>query len=241
MAWIEKIGTLENYDSYLRCHILPHFGTTALGDITALDIRHWTNGSADAGYARVTIQGWVNLLSMILTDAVDQRLIPTNPIQKHRRRGRRSRTITPEKSGPPRAGPAHRRPGRHARRPHRPPADHHRRLDRLPLGRTRQPAPRQPRPQPRTTHHRDLQPRRPRSRSPPPTRPRTPLTHRRPQPPTHNTPPSATTVSMHPPAETDRPNHRRQEGQDHKTPCHTAIPRLRDAYPLGERAPETLQ
>src|SRR3989442_32759 len=34
---------------------------------------------------------------MIFTDAVDQRLIPTNPIHTRRRRGRRSRRITREK------------------------------------------------------------------------------------------------------------------------------------------------
>jgi integrase len=89
--------TLENYDSYLRCHILPQFGTTALGSITTLDIKLWAKEAAEAGYAPATISGWVNLLSMILTDAVDQRLIPANPIHKRRRRGRRSRRITPEK------------------------------------------------------------------------------------------------------------------------------------------------
>lgn len=89
--------TLENYDSYLRCHILPRFGTTPMGTITTLDIKLWTKEAAENGYARATITGWVNLLSMILTDAVDQRLIPANPVHKRRRRGRRSRRITPEK------------------------------------------------------------------------------------------------------------------------------------------------
>jgi integrase len=89
--------TLENYDSYLRCHILPRFGATPMGTITTLDIKLWTKDATEDGYARATITGWVNLLSMILTDAVDQRLIPANPIHKRRRRGRRSRRITSEK------------------------------------------------------------------------------------------------------------------------------------------------
>jgi len=104
--WVERwwpsldldTRTLENYDSYLRCHILPRFGSTPLGSITTLDIKLWTKQAAQDGYAQATISGWVNLLSMILTDAVDQRLIPTNPIHKHRRRGRRSRRIAPEKT-----------------------------------------------------------------------------------------------------------------------------------------------
>lgn len=90
--------TVENYDSYLRNHILPRFGTTPLGSITPLDIRVWTKDALDAGYAQATVSGWLNLLSMILTDAADQRLIPANPVHKGRRRGRRSRRIQPEKT-----------------------------------------------------------------------------------------------------------------------------------------------
>lgn len=101
--WVERwwpsldldTRTLENYDSYLRCHIPPRFGPIPLGSITALDIKLWTKQAAEDGYAQATITGWVNLLSMILTDAVDQRLIPANPIHKHRRRGRRSRRRRP--------------------------------------------------------------------------------------------------------------------------------------------------
>ncbi|RSM77841.1 hypothetical protein DL991_18750 [Amycolatopsis sp. WAC 01375] len=89
--------TLEHYRSYLRCHILPRFGDVALGAITALDVTSWVKCNVDAGYSPDTVAGWVKLLSMVLTDAVDQRLIPTNPVRQRRRRGRRSRRITPEK------------------------------------------------------------------------------------------------------------------------------------------------
>ncbi|TVT26496.1 multidrug DMT transporter permease, partial [Amycolatopsis rhizosphaerae] len=44
--WLPAIDlderTLESYRSRLRCHILPRFGATALGAITALDINLWT-------------------------------------------------------------------------------------------------------------------------------------------------------------------------------------------------------
>ena len=80
------LRTLENYESYLRLHILPRFGPVAMGDITTLDINLWIKESGEEtewrkGYAPSTIRAWVNLLSMILTDAVDQRLIPANPVQ----------------------------------------------------------------------------------------------------------------------------------------------------------------
>jgi integrase len=57
----------------------------------------WVKHALADGYAPATVGAWLNLLSMILTDAVDQRLIPSNPIHKHRRRGRRARRIRPEK------------------------------------------------------------------------------------------------------------------------------------------------
>jgi integrase len=91
------IRTLENYESYLRNHILPRFGASAMGDIAASDIRVWKMEAADAGYAQTTISSWVNLLSMIFTDAVDERLIPSNPVKQMRRRGRRSRSVRPER------------------------------------------------------------------------------------------------------------------------------------------------
>ncbi|WP_222426682.1 tyrosine-type recombinase/integrase, partial [Amycolatopsis rhizosphaerae] len=89
--------TIDNYRSYLHCHILPRFGDTALGEITTLDIDTWTKQATDADYATATIASWVKLLSMILTDAVDQHLIPTNPVRQRRRRGRRCRALARER------------------------------------------------------------------------------------------------------------------------------------------------
>lgn len=104
--------TLENYNSCLRNHILPEFGDTPLGSITTLDIRMWTKQALEDGYAQTTVSGWLNLLSMILTDAVDQRLIPFNPVHKRRRRSRRSRTLRPERiwATPPRSSAWRTRP-----------------------------------------------------------------------------------------------------------------------------------
>ncbi|HEX3780288.1 MAG TPA: tyrosine-type recombinase/integrase [Pseudonocardiaceae bacterium] len=91
------LRTLENYESYLRIHILPRFGTTAMGDIAASDIRMWKMEAAKDGYASTTISSWVNLLSMILTDAMDERLIAANPVKQMRRRGRRSLSVARER------------------------------------------------------------------------------------------------------------------------------------------------
>ena len=89
--------TLENYRSYLRCHILPRFGTLPIEAITPLDIQAWSTHALENGYAPATVGGWKNLLSMIFADAVDEGLAAANPVRKHRRRGRRSRHLRPER------------------------------------------------------------------------------------------------------------------------------------------------
>jgi integrase len=89
--------TVDNYESYLRCHVLVRFGATPLEEITALDVDTWVKESREAGYATATVASWVKLLSMILSDAVRQRLIPVNPVRQRRRRGRRSRTTVAER------------------------------------------------------------------------------------------------------------------------------------------------
>src|SRR5262249_13215381 len=91
------VRTVENYRSRLRCHLLPRWGDTALAGISTLQITVWIKDLADAGYAPATIAGTVKLLSMMLADAVDERLIPFNPVRQRRRRGRRARRIQPEK------------------------------------------------------------------------------------------------------------------------------------------------
>jgi integrase len=88
--------TVESYRSRLRCHILPRFGATPLAAITTLDVTMWAKTLAER-YAPSTVASLINLLSMILTDAADQRLIAANPVHKRRRRGRRSRRIAREK------------------------------------------------------------------------------------------------------------------------------------------------
>ncbi|MEV5720522.1 hypothetical protein AB0L41_42175 [Amycolatopsis mediterranei] len=84
--------TVDNYESYLRCHVLVRFGATSLGEITELDVDAWVKESREAGYAAATVASWVKLLSMILSDAVRQRLISADPVRQRRRRGRRSRS-----------------------------------------------------------------------------------------------------------------------------------------------------
>src|SRR4051812_39054954 len=100
--WVRSLDldprTIERYRSRVRGHILPKFGALSLGAITALGVTEWARQLERDGYAPSTVSSQINLLSMLLTDAADERLIPFNPVRRRRRRGRRSRRAVPERS-----------------------------------------------------------------------------------------------------------------------------------------------
>ncbi|HEY4458532.1 MAG TPA: hypothetical protein VGN81_29740 [Pseudonocardiaceae bacterium] len=91
------VRALQNHERTLRLHILPRFGHRPMRAIAASDIAKWKLDAAESGYAHSTISGWVNLLSMILTDAADEGLIDVNPVRKLRRRGKRVWSARPER------------------------------------------------------------------------------------------------------------------------------------------------
>src|SRR5690349_19344231 len=92
-TWFQALdvgpATLAQYRSLARCHIQPRWGTTALNDVSGLDVRVWTTKLRTAGYATATITTIVKVLTMMLTDAADERLIAVNPIRAQRRGRRR--------------------------------------------------------------------------------------------------------------------------------------------------------
>lgn len=98
--WLDALDvglrTEENYRSKLRTHILPRWGTTTLADITGTKAAAWAKHLRHNGLADVTVSDTMKLFTLILADAVDDKLIPANPIRP-RRRGRGRRTPTPEK------------------------------------------------------------------------------------------------------------------------------------------------
>ena len=88
--------TLNNYRDRLAGHVLPRWGDTSLVSLSTLDINVWVKEKYEAGYAPATVAGFVKVLSMLLDDAVDERLIPVNPVRRRGRRGRRSRRVPVE-------------------------------------------------------------------------------------------------------------------------------------------------
>lgn len=97
--WIDtidvEIRTEENYRRCLGLHVLPRWGHLGLGEITASAVTEWLKQLRQR-YAASTVVTLRTILSMILDDAVDERLIPANPVRRRRRRGRRrDRTASP--------------------------------------------------------------------------------------------------------------------------------------------------
>ena len=90
------LRTFGNYDGNLRNHIVPRWGSTSLAELSTLDITGWIK-ELGAEYAPTTVSSIVKLMSMMLEDAVDEHIIPTNPVRRRRRRGRRAAKRQPEK------------------------------------------------------------------------------------------------------------------------------------------------
>ncbi|WP_170191806.1 tyrosine-type recombinase/integrase [Saccharothrix syringae] len=91
------VRTEDNYRSIVRNHIVPHWGGTALADITNLKVQAWAKQLRAGHLSPVTVAGFVKLFSQILTDAAEDKLIIANPIRP-RRRGRRNHVARiPEK------------------------------------------------------------------------------------------------------------------------------------------------
>ena len=81
--------TEENYRRELRNHVLPHWGDRQLASITGTEVHAWEGQLHAASYAPTTVTSYVKLLSRLLGDAVDARLIAENPARRRPHRGPR--------------------------------------------------------------------------------------------------------------------------------------------------------
>ncbi|GAA5088087.1 integrase [Thermocatellispora tengchongensis] len=73
-------STTAKYDHYLDHHILPAFGEVTLDGIARLAVKQWAGQLGDR-YAPATVSGIITLLSVLLTAAVEERMLAINPIQ----------------------------------------------------------------------------------------------------------------------------------------------------------------
>jgi integrase len=92
VTWFDALDvaatTAAQYRSLVRNHILPRWGSTRLDAISGLAVHTWAKKLRADGYAVATVTTITKIMSMMLADAADERLIPANPIRP-RRRGRR--------------------------------------------------------------------------------------------------------------------------------------------------------
>ena len=101
-AWSERwLPTLrvsertdENYRRELTNHLLPRWGDSPLASITPGQVNAWADQMLACGYATSTVGDRVKLLSRLLTDAVDARLLSENPVLR-RRSNRGPRVVHP--------------------------------------------------------------------------------------------------------------------------------------------------
>lgn len=100
IAWFDALDvaatTEAQYRSLVNNHILARWGSTRLDAISGLAVHTWGKKLRAEGYAQGTVVTIVKVMSMMLADAADERLISANPIQP-RRRGKRRHEVRTER------------------------------------------------------------------------------------------------------------------------------------------------
>ncbi|MDT9688150.1 hypothetical protein Q5762_07240 [Streptomyces sp. P9(2023)] len=91
--WLQVMDVAETtdrtYNSRLNAVILPKWENVPLGDITAMAYKAWRMQLADQ-FSKNYVESVEGIMRMLLDDAVDERIIPYNPMPtgSKRRRGR---------------------------------------------------------------------------------------------------------------------------------------------------------
>lgn len=78
-----SLATAAKNEIYLRVHILPRFGDLPLNAITRMTVKAWVNDLSKRR-APATVNDILGLLSMLMSEAVEERRITLNPCRKLR-------------------------------------------------------------------------------------------------------------------------------------------------------------
>ncbi|MHB1507971.1 MAG: tyrosine-type recombinase/integrase [Acidimicrobiales bacterium] len=76
-AWKPKTKAWHTW--LLRCHVLPRWGDTAIGDVRREDVRTWATELGASGLSAMTVRHIVGVLGRVFVLAVDSEAIPVNP------------------------------------------------------------------------------------------------------------------------------------------------------------------
>jgi integrase len=73
-------STISGYESALRIQVLPYIGHRRLRTLRRIDMEEWLAQLRVAGYANSTIHSARTVAGMVLTSALDARIIAANPL-----------------------------------------------------------------------------------------------------------------------------------------------------------------
>lgn len=75
----DRPGSVENYGSMLRTHLIPAFGGKRLNEISRWDIQNFLTDKFRQGYSGAHVHGMKTTLSKVMQTAVEWRFINENP------------------------------------------------------------------------------------------------------------------------------------------------------------------
>ncbi|HMK62022.1 MAG TPA: site-specific integrase [Acidimicrobiales bacterium] len=73
-------STISGYESALRIQVLPYLGQCRLRTLRRIDMEEWLGELRSAGYSNSTIHSARTVVGMVLTSALDARIIAANPL-----------------------------------------------------------------------------------------------------------------------------------------------------------------
>jgi hypothetical protein len=86
LAHLETIGrrrsTLMDYESAVRVHLVPFFGSRAIGKIAPADIEAFMAAKRREGKSAKSVRNWLGVLHTLLSYAERRDLIASNPCRK---------------------------------------------------------------------------------------------------------------------------------------------------------------
>ena len=94
--------TMRNREQIIKKHINPRVGEMRLSEITTATFQKWFDELADLGYKKETVLKIKNILNPALDSAVEDGLLPRNPLRSsriviHAKDGEKHKAIPPEK------------------------------------------------------------------------------------------------------------------------------------------------
>ena len=74
-----KVTTWIRYETLLRLHVLPKFGTLPIKKIKSIDVSEWVNEMAENGSKGGTVKGAHGILGMVMKEAMRSGIIESDP------------------------------------------------------------------------------------------------------------------------------------------------------------------